>query len=67
MAWRNTEWLDQLGNDTKVAKPRFGMSTEVPTEDSDLEGDKNQGIETIVMENELIEKGFQVEDVAWRY
>lgn len=47
-AWTNTEWLVYR----------------TPTEDFNLEGNKNQGIEKIA-ENDLAAKGYQVEDIAW--
>jgi hypothetical protein len=37
----------------------------VPTEDFDLEKEKKEGIEKIMEENDLAEKGFEIEDIAW--
>ncbi|THC88360.1 hypothetical protein EYZ11_012191 [Aspergillus tanneri] len=66
VARNNTEWLEDLGNGTKVVRPRFGIVVHrVPTEDFDLEGNKRQGIEKIMEENELTGRGFRVEDIAW--
>lgn len=66
MARNNTAWLEELGNETKLVKPRFGIVVHrVPTEDFDLEFDKKQGIEKILAENRLDEKGFEIEDIAW--
>jgi hypothetical protein len=65
MAWSHTEWLEELGNDTNVVKPRFGIVVHRdPTGDFDLEENKKQGIEKIMMENNLGEKEFQIEDIA---
>ncbi|CAK41173.1 uncharacterized protein An12g06420, partial [Aspergillus niger] len=65
-ARNSTEWLEELGNNTKVVKPRFGIVVHrVPTEDFELEGNKKQGIEKIMAENDLHDKKFRVEDIAW--
>ncbi|KAI9035009.1 zinc knuckle domain protein [Aspergillus affinis] len=65
-ARNSTEWLEELGNNTKVVKPRFGIVVHrVPTEDFELEGNKKQGIEKIMSENDLHDKKFRVEDIAW--
>ncbi|KAJ6084674.1 hypothetical protein N7486_011474 [Penicillium sp. IBT 16267x] len=40
-ARNNTEWLNELGNDTKLVKPRFGIVLHrTPTKGFDLDGDK---------------------------
>ncbi|KAJ8200122.1 hypothetical protein LV164_008811, partial [Aspergillus fumigatus] len=65
-AQNNTEWLHELGNDTKLVKPRFGVVVHrTPTEDFDLEGNKQHGIDKVIEENDLGSKGFQIEDIAW--
>ncbi|KAJ5808858.1 hypothetical protein N7474_010127 [Penicillium riverlandense] len=65
-ARNNTEWLNELGNDTKLVKPRFGIVVHrTPTEGFDLNGDKAGAIEKIMSENELTEPGFQIGDLAW--
>ncbi|GCB25862.1 hypothetical protein AAWM_08747 [Aspergillus awamori] len=65
-ARNSTEWLEELGNNTKVVKPRFGIVVHrVPTEDFELEGNKKQGMEKIMAENDLHDKKFRVEDIAW--
>lgn len=47
-------------------KPRFGIVVHrVPIEDFDLEKEKKEGIEKIMEENDLAEKGFEIEDIAW--
>lgn len=66
MARNNTTWLDELGNETKLVKPRFGIVVHrVPTEDFDLDREKKKGIQKILVENELEETGFEIEDIAW--
>ncbi|EED11825.1 conserved hypothetical protein [Talaromyces stipitatus ATCC 10500] len=65
-AQNNTAWLEELGNETKLVKPQFGIVVHrVPTEDFDLEKEKREGIEKIMEENDLAEKGFEIEDIAW--
>jgi FtsZ-binding cell division protein ZapB len=62
----NTAWLEELGNETKLVKPRFGIVVHrVPTEDFDLDNDKKHGIQKMLEENNLTGKGFEIEDVAW--
>ena len=62
----NPEWLDELGNNTRLVKPRFGIVVHrTPTEDFDLENTNAQAIEKVMEENELTERGFQIEEVAW--
>ena len=41
------------------------MVHRVPTEDFDLDRGKTQGIQKILEENDLMEKGFEIEDIAW--
>ena len=65
-ARNNTEWLNELGNNTKLVKPRFGVVVHrTPTEDFDLENANAEAIEKIMEENDLAEKGFQIEELAW--
>lgn len=62
----NTEWLNELGNNTKLVKPRFGVVVHrTPTEDFDLENANAQAIEKIMEENDLVAQGFRVEEVVW--
>lgn len=62
----NLEWLNELGNNTRLVKPRFGIVVHrTPTEDFDLENANAQAIEKVTEENELTERGFQIEEVAW--
>lgn len=65
-ARNNTEWLNELGNNTKLVKPRFGIVVHrTPTEDFDLENANDQAIQKIMEENDLAERGFQIEELAW--
>ena len=62
----NTAWLEELGSETKLVKPRFGIVVHrVPTEDFDLDRGKTRGIQKILEENDLTEKGVEIEDIAW--
>jgi hypothetical protein len=66
VARTNTEWLNELGNNTKLVKPRFGVVVHrTPTEDFDLEKANAEAIEKIMEENDLAEQGFQIEELAW--
>lgn len=65
-ARNNTEWLNELGNNTKLVKPRFGVVVHrTPTEDFDLENANTEAIAKIMEENDLAEQGFQIEELAW--
>ena len=62
----NTEWLEELGNGTKLVKPRFGVvAHRTPTIGISLPEDKSQSIKRIMDENELDSKGFKIDDIAW--
>ncbi|KAJ5941436.1 zinc knuckle domain protein [Penicillium verrucosum] len=62
----NTEWLTELGNDTRLVKPRFGVAVHhIPTFGLDLENRKTEAIEKIANENDLTDRGFRIEDIAW--
>jgi hypothetical protein len=66
VARNNTEWLSELGNSTKLVKPRFGVVVHrTPTEDFDLENASTQAIAKIMEENDLAERGFRIEELAW--
>ncbi|KAJ5646736.1 hypothetical protein N7490_003108 [Penicillium lividum] len=66
VARSNSEWLNQLGNDTKLVKPRFGVVVHcTPTEDFDLENASARAIQKVKEENELAEHGFHIEELAW--
>ena len=62
----NTEWLEELGNGTKLVKPRFGIVVHrTPTEGFMLPENKTDSINRIMEENDLSAKGFQINDIAW--
>lgn len=64
-AHNNTEWLNELGNNTKLVKPRLGVVVHrTPTEDFDLENANAEAIEKVMEENALAEQGFQIEELA---
>ena len=66
MARNNTEWLNELGNSTKLVKPRFGVVVHrTLTENFDLENANARAIEKIIEENDLSGQGFRIEEVAW--
>ncbi|KAJ5513135.1 hypothetical protein N7463_002687 [Penicillium fimorum] len=66
MARNNTEWLTELGNDTRLVKPRFGVAVHhIPTFGLDLKNRKTEAIEKIANENDLTDRGFRIEDIAW--
>jgi hypothetical protein len=66
VARNNTEWLNELGNNTKLVKPRFGVVVHrTPTEDFNLESANAQAIEKIMDENDLTGQGFRIEELAW--
>jgi hypothetical protein len=62
----NTEWLHNLGNHTKLVKPRFGVVVHrTPTEEFDLEAGATQAAEKIIEDNSLALHGFRIEELAW--
>jgi hypothetical protein len=62
----NTEWLEELGNGTKLIKPRFGVVVHrVPTVDFSIPGNEKDGIARIMEENDLAAKGYRVDEIAW--
>lgn len=61
----NKQWLEELGNGTKLVKPRFGVVVHrMPTEGFQLPEQKD-AIEKIMTENDLAAKGYGVDDIAW--
>ncbi|KAJ5593518.1 hypothetical protein N7537_010422 [Penicillium hordei] len=65
-ARNNTEWLTELGNDTRLVKARFGVTVHhIPTFGLDLERRNTEAIEKITNENDLTDRGFRIEDIAW--
>jgi hypothetical protein len=66
IARNNTGWLQKLGNETRVVKPRFGVVVHrTPTDEVPLLENKEQSIAKITHENELNTRGFQISDLAW--
>ncbi|KXG45142.1 reverse transcriptase [Penicillium griseofulvum] len=66
VARNNTEWLHNLGNNTKLVKPRFGIVIHrTPTEEFDLETGAAQAVDKITEDNDLTEHGFRIEELAW--
>jgi hypothetical protein len=65
-ARNNTEWLEILGNGTKLVKPRFPVVVHrVPTTELPIHNDKEGCINLMAEQNELQARGFKIEDVAW--
>jgi hypothetical protein len=61
----NTEWLEELGNGTKLIKPRFGVVVHrVPTVDFSIPGNEKDGIARIMEENDLAAKGYRVDEIS---
>lgn len=62
----NTEWLNELGNNTKLVKLRYGIIVyHTLTDDFDLENANIETIEKIMEEHDVVEQGFQIEDLSW--
>ena len=65
-ARKNGEWLEILGNGTKLVKPRYGVVVHrVPTADFSLPQNEKEGIRKIMEENDLADRGFDVNEIAW--
>ena len=66
MARDYTGWSHNLGNNTKLVNPRFGVGVHrTPTEEFDLETGATQAAEKIINDNDLAELGFHIEELAW--
>lgn len=62
----NTEWLRDLGNETRLVRPRHGVVVHhLPTHGLDLEKDKAGAIKKLTNENDLAARDFRIEDIAW--
>ncbi|KAF4213880.1 hypothetical protein CNMCM5878_009870 [Aspergillus fumigatiaffinis] len=62
----NTSWLEELGNDTKLARPRFAVvAHRTPTEDFLSPESERTFIEKIVEENNIARRGHRISQVAW--
>lgn len=56
VARNNTEWLNELGNNTKLVKPRFGVVVHrTPMEGFDLENASAQTIDKVLEDNSLVD------------
>jgi hypothetical protein len=65
-ARNNVEWLHELVTNTKLVKARFGVVVHrTPTKDFDLENANVQAIEKIMKDNDIIEQGLRIEEIAW--
>ncbi|OAT13730.1 hypothetical protein BDBG_17906 [Blastomyces gilchristii SLH14081] len=63
---KNSEWLRDLGDQTKVVRPQFGIVVHrTPTREINLTDDKARSITKITEENELTDKGFKIVNIAW--
>ena len=65
-ARNTTEWLQNLGQETKISKPRFGVVVHrTPTAELPALDVKPANIAKITQENNLADKGIKIEDIAW--
>jgi len=65
-AAQNSDWLGELGNGTKVVKPRYGVVVHrMPTESLNLTEKKKEAVQLIMEENEMTARGYNVNDVVW--
>ena len=61
----NTEWLEKLGNGTKLVKPRFSVVVHrFPTNGVTLPENKHNTIYQIMEENEMQTRNFNIDDIA---
>lgn len=62
----NTEWLEGLGNDTRLAQPRFAVvAHRTPTEDFLAPENEKAFISSIMEENKMELHGFRINRIAW--
>ncbi|KAG2001215.1 hypothetical protein GB937_010385 [Aspergillus fischeri] len=60
------EWLEELGNNTKLARPRFAVvAHRTPTEDFLSPENEKAFIDKIMEENEMEQHGFRISRIAW--
>jgi len=65
LAYKNDKWVHDLGTDTRVIKPRYGVVVHrTPTEEVQIQ-QKVVAISKIASENDLLTKGHQIEEIAW--
>jgi hypothetical protein len=62
----NTEWLEELGNDTKLIEPRHGIVVHrTPTDAFPPLGNEKESIAKIMEENDLATRGYQIKEISW--
>jgi hypothetical protein len=62
----NTEWLGELGNNTKLVRPRFGVVVHrTPTEELTSLQDDEARINKIMEDNEMGLRGFRISQISW--
>lgn len=62
----NTQWLEELGNDTKLARPRFAVvAHRTPTEGFLTPEDEQAFISSLMEENKMELYGFRINRIAW--
>ena len=62
----NTEWLEGLGNGTKLVRPRFGVVIHrTPTENVKLSEGQTEAITNIMEEKGIENKDYRIVEVAW--
>ncbi|EON69690.1 hypothetical protein W97_08950 [Coniosporium apollinis CBS 100218] len=65
LAKRNAEWTQELGQGTRVVKPRFGVVVHrTPTNEVNMEA-KEEAVQKIAQENSLPSRGSQIEEITW--
>jgi hypothetical protein len=65
-ASKSKQWLKELGSGVKLVKPRFGVIVHyTPTNEVQLQEDKERSINKIISENDLENRGFGIEEIAW--
>ena len=65
-AKENTEWLEELGNGTKLVKARYGVVVHrTPTEYFTLPEKENEGIQAIMEDNDMLANGYKIQEIAW--
>lgn len=74
VARNNSGWIQRLGNNTKLVKPRFGVVVHrTPTEEFDLGTGASpptaeqiiQAAGKIIEDNNLAKHGYHIEELAW--
>jgi hypothetical protein len=66
IARSNTDWLEGLGNNTRLTRPRFAVvAHRTPTEDFLTLENKKAFINSIMEENKMELHGFRINRIAW--